>query len=612
MRVVFSRKMTKKKQAMGNAQHALVDIPPEALGGPPLVLDGESVSDKSHTVELLTAQTSATGKAARSTTPQVRQLLVKSLKAYKRQDFNAAALRALEATRLDSDCAQAYHTLAIALEGMGELHKALQMYERAIALDPEDPEIYLNLGLVAWKLRMLEGAEKFFRIYIAMEPKAHQGYNNLGSVLRDQQRFDEAIDVLRNAIYLFPNNAELWNTLGTVAMEQGSVSEARLFYEEALRLAPMLARTYHNVAYAIAHTGPISDALGYYDKALKLMGKHPDAVEARHGRAQVLLALGRLEEGWADWEIRNDKRFRGSFIYAIPAPRWEGQDLQGKRLLVMGEQGLGDEILFAVGYRDLIARLGPEGKLIITADSRLTTLLQRSFPEADVRLYANRRHNAKGVRICPWLNDETKVDYFSTNGSTLRFLRPTPESVEQDRPLFIPDPARVAYWRQKIEALGNGLYVGFCWRSMVMTGSRRKYFSPLDYWVPVLKQPGAVFINLQYGDCGDELAYFAETHGITIHNFSEIDLKNDLDDLAALGGALDLVISAPTASGAITAATGTEIWIPAIGYSWTQLGTDHFPLHPRSRSFWPERYGDWPSVMATMAEALEAHIGGRS
>jgi tetratricopeptide (TPR) repeat protein len=603
MSVICSPEIRNKKQAMGNARQALVDPAPEIPLDRPAESEAEGTGDKTQTVERLTAHTDGAKGGAKLA--EIRRLLVKALKAYKRQDFGAAALRALEATRLDETCAQAYHVLAIALEGMGELHKALQMYERALKLDPEDAEIYLNLGLVAWKLRMLEGAEKFFGIYISMQPAAHQGYNNLGSVLRDQHRFDEAIDVIRNAIYRFPENAELWNTMGTIAMEQGSVTEARLFYEEALRLAPGLGRTYHNVAYAISHTGPLEDALAYYDKALKLMGKHPDAIEARHGRGQVLLGLGRLEEGWADWEIRHDRRFRGSFIYAINAPRWEGEDLHGKRLLVMGEQGLGDEILFACGYRDLIERLGADGKLVITADSRLTSLLQRSFPEAELQHYANRRHNAKGVRICPWLNEETKVDYFSTNGSTMRFLRPTIESFETGRPLLVPDPARVAYWRSKVEALGSGLYTGFCWRSMVMTGTRKKYFASLDDWAPVLKQPGAVFVNLQYGDCKDELAYFAERHGITVHNFPEIDLKDELDELAALAHALDLVISAPTASGAIAAATGTEAWFPMIGYSWTQLGTDHFPFYPKNRVFSPDRYGNWPEVMQKIAAALE-------
>lgn len=598
--------------ATGNALPAFAELPetPAPLN---LGADLESgASDKTQTVERLTLASGGAGKTGRPTTPAVHRLLTKSLKAYKRQDFGAAALRALDATRLDPDCSQAYHTLAIALEAMGELHKALQMYERALQLDPQDPEIYLNLGLVATKLRMLEGAEKFYRIYIAMEPGAHHGYNNLASVLRDLHRYDEAIGILRAAIHQFPDNAELWNTLGSVAMEQGAVDEARLFYEEALRLAPKLARTYHNVAYAISHTGPLSEALDYYDKALKLMGKHSDSIEAHHGRSQILLATGRLEEGWAEWEIRHDRRFRGSFIYAISAPRWEGQDLRGKRLLVMGEQGLGDEILFASGYRDLIDRLGPEGKLVIASDSRLAELFQRSFPEAEIRRYANHSHNGKGVRSCPWLDNETKVDFFSTNGSTLRYLRPTVESFETDRPMLVPDSARVAYWRRKIEALGGGLYAGFCWRSMVMTGTRRKFFAPLESWEPVLKQQGLTFVNLQYGDCKDELAYFAERFGVTVHHFEELDLKNDLDGLAALGAALDLVISAPTASGAISAATGTETWIPTICYSWTQLGTDHYPFYPKSRGFWPERYGDWTALMSQMSAALAVHVAETS
>ena len=236
-----------------------------------------------------------TVERAKAQSPEVRAALVKALKAYKRADYKAAVLRALEATRLDPQAAQAYHTLALSLEALGELHKALLMYERAMQLDPEDPEVYLNLGLVAWKLSMLEGAEKFFRLYVAMRPESHLGYNNLGGVLRDLTRFDEAIEILRGAIYRLPEKAELWNTLGTVAMEQGSIAEAQIFYTEALRLDPKLARTYHNIAYALSHTGPLDDALHYYDRALKFMGDDPEldrgpprprALPGGHGQAR--------------------------------------------------------------------------------------------------------------------------------------------------------------------------------------------------------------------------------------------------------------------------------------------------------------------------------------
>lgn len=542
---------------------------------------------------------------------EVRAALVKALKAYKRGDYKAAVLRALEATRLDPDAAQAYHTLALSLEGLGDLHKALLMYERAMQLDPKDAEVYLNLGLVAWKLRMLEGAEKFFRLYISMNGDSPLGYNNLGGVLRDQTRFDDAIEILRGAIYRFPDKAELWNSLGTVAMEQGSTAEAQIFYQEALRLEPRFARTYHNIAYALSHTGELDDSVRYYDKALKLMGDDADTIEAHHGRALCLVGLGKLEEGFAEWEVRHDPRFRGSMLYAIKAPRWQGEPLEGKRLLVMGEQGLGDEILFSNVFPDVIRALGAEGKLLVTVDSRLIPLFQRSFPEAEVGPYDNKRHNAKGVRCVPWLAERPPIDYFTTCGSTLRFLRTDIASFPTDTPHLKPDPKRVAFWRRRLEALGPGPYVGVCWRSLVMTGPRAKYFSPLDEWAPVLKNEKARFINLQYGDCAADLERARARFGVKIHDFADLDLKHALDDNAALCAALDLVISAPTAAGALAGAVGTEVWLLTIGKVWPALGTDRFPWFVKSRVLSPERYADWPELMARLGKELDTFLQSR-
>lgn len=539
--------------------------------------------------------------------PAVRKILVKALKAYKRGDFGAAALRALEATRIDENCAQGYHALALALEGLGELHKALTMYERALKLDPTDPEIYLNLGLVAWKLRMFEGAEKFFRLYSDMRPDHHSGYNNLGGVLRDQGRYDDAIETLRGAIHRMPEQAELWNTLGTVAVEQGSIAESRAFYAEALRLSPRMARAYHNIAYAVSHTGPLDEALCHYDKAIKLTRGTNDLLEMRHGRALCLLGLGRLAEGWAEWEVRHDPRFRGSLIYALNVPRWQGEALEGKRLVIMGEQGLGDEIMFASGYRELCDQIGPDGKLMIACDLRLAPLFQRSFPKAEIRGYVNKRHNGKGVRVLPWLCDVPPVDLFSPNGSTLRFVRPDITSFSTTEPLLVPDPDRVAYWQEKLRALGPGPFVGVCWRSMVATGARAKYFSPMEAFEPVFKTAGVTFVNLQYGDSAADRAFAKERFGVEIHDFAELDLKDALDDNAALCAALDLVLSAPTAAGALAGAVGTEVWLLAIGYVWPMLGTpDRFPWFVNSRVLMPPEYADWPALMDNVGRELAA------
>jgi tetratricopeptide (TPR) repeat protein len=547
----------------------------------------------------------------------VRTALVKALKAYKRGDYKAAVLRALEATRLDPKAAQAYHTLALALEGLGELHKALVMYERAMQLDPKDPEVYLNLGLVAWKLHMLEGAEKFFRLYVALNADSPLGYNNLGGVLRDQTRFNDAIEILRGAIYRFPDKAELWNTLGTVAMEQGSIAEAQIFYQEALRLEPRSARTYHNIANALSSTGELDDAVRYYDKALKLMdghgGEQPDAIEARHGRALCLIGLGNLKEGIAEWEVRHDPHFRGSMLYAIKQPRWQGEPLAGKRILVMGELGLSDELLFSNVFPDLISALGPDGKLLVAADSRLIPLFQRSFPDAEIGPYDNKCHSGKGVRCVPWLAERAAIDYFSPCGSALRFLRTDIASFPTDKPHLKPDLERVAFWRERLEALGPRPYVGISWRGAAADVTRANHIGSLDEWAPVLRTEHVRFINLQYGDCTDDLARMRKRFGTDIHAFADLDLMHALDDSAALCAALDLVVSAPAqaAAGALAGAVGTEVWLLTGGKVWPALGTDRFPWLVKSRVFRPKRHADFPELMARLAKDLAAFVQSR-
>lgn len=168
----------------------------------------------------------------------------------------------------------------------------------------------------------------------------------------------------------------------------------------------------------------------------------------------------------------------------------------------------------------------------------------------------------------------------------------------------MPDPARVAEFRGKLAAL-PGKKVGLCWRSMMLAAKRAKYFSPIDGWAPILQTPGISFVNLQYGDCAEELARAAAQFGVTIHAIEGLNLRDDIDGAAALCAALDLVISAPTAAAATAAAVGTETWFVTSGRTWPQLGTAEYPWYARTRVFWPEKFGDWAGLMPDVSDELE-------
>lgn len=525
--------------------------------------------------------------------------LRKAIAAFQRHDFGKAALLSVDATEADPASGQAFHMLALALDSLGETSRAIAMYERALQLDPGDADLYLNLGLAAWRMSLHDVAERLFRINCEMQPDQPMGWNNLAGVMRDTSRFEEAIEICRSAIMRMPEQPLLWNTLGTILVEQSDFAQAAVFYREALRLDPGFARAWHNLGYGLHHTGPLDEALDAYDHVLSLTTEPRDRIETMHARALCLIAMGRLAEGFAGYEVRHDHQHRASTLYGIDAPLWKGEALAGRDVLVIGEQGLGDEVMFANTLSDIAAAIGRSGKLRIAVDARLKPLLARALPDAEIGHYLTTTHNAKDVRLVPWAG---KPDYVVPLGSALAHLRQSLDDFP-GKAFLTPDPSRVAQFRAALAAR-PGLKVGICWRSMLINAQRRKYFSAIDAWRDILAVPGVSFVNLQYGDARAEIDRAKALFGVEIAELEGLDLKNDLDGAAALSAACDLMISAPTAAAALAGAVGTEVWFLTAGPVWPQLGTDHYPWYRASRVFSPATFGDWPEVLPRLAADL--------
>lgn len=534
-------------------------------------------------------------------------ILRRAIKVWRSGEIARAGQLALQATEADPTNGQAFHVLALALEKMGHQHKALVTFEKAFQLNPNDPDLLLNLGLTAWHMQMREQATKMFRLFISASPGSPLGYNNLGMVQCEMGDRDTAIETLRNAIYQMPHEPMLWNSLATVLAESGRADESIQFYRESLRLDPEFSRPYHNLGYAYSHLGLLGEALEAYDGALARVTDPTERVEGLHSRSICLMGMGRLEEGFRGYEIRRDVLFRAYVNHMLKAPAWNGENLDGKRLLLIAEQGLGDEIMFANIVPDLIRAVGETGKLQIAVDPRLVTLFQRSFPQADIGSYDDRklhhRDGDKDLRFIHFATENGEPDYQVLMGSVLQHARKQLSDFPRQA-FLIPDPARVADYRAQLAALGDGPFVGICWRSMVIDNKRGQYFSALDEWGPLLKTPGVTFVNVQYGDCAEELARAQARHGMTIHSLAGLDLKNDIEGAAALSAALDLVISAPTAAAATAGAVGTKTWFLTAGRTWPQLGTDEYPWYPDTRVLMPEKFADWASLMPKVAAAL--------
>lgn len=535
-----------------------------------------------------------------------------SLKSWTKGDAARTAKFALKALQEDENNARACHVLAMAMERMGHIRKALSLYERAFELDPNDPNLLLDIGLTAQNLKMPEWAEKMFQHYIAVCPDSPLGYNNLGGIQCKKGNVSVGIETLRSAIYRMPNEAMLWNTLATALAEDGRSEEALPFYQEGLRLDPSFPRVWHNLGYAYSHLGRLEDALATYDVALSRTAHDSERIEIFHSKSLCQISLGMIEEGFAAYEIRHHPAFRAHVRYMTKAPLWQGETLEGRRFLAISEQGVGDEIMLANVLPDIARAVGPDGKLQIAVDKRLISLFQRSFPDAEVGTYMDRKLTDKEGRVTElryvtWHAEQQQPDYFAPVGNAVRYRRKSIEDFPHQS-FLKPDPARVAEMREKLKAFGPGPYVGICWRSMLLSGKRHKYYSALDMWDPILKTPGVTFVNVQYGECSEELKRASEKHGVAINVVEGLDLKDDLDGLAALSAALGLVIAAPTATAAMAGAVGTEVWFLTAARAWPQLGSDHYPWYRASRVFHPDKIGEWNTMIAKTADALRSLI----
>lgn len=530
-------------------------------------------------------------------------------------DFEAGSRRALKALQYDERMGQAWHVLAICREKLGHFVQAISAYEAAVKLLPDETEVAHDLARLAQRLGYKEISEKLQRRFLAANPGHIEATNNLAALLREQKRYSEAIETLSQLIQIEPHHALLWNTLGSVLSDQGQMAESITFFDESLRLNPDFAKARFNRGSALHGLGRSLEALEDIEAALP--GAEPGYERAMMmmARGMAKMAAGDIVGGMADYDERFNPHLPDAPHFIVDAPRWDPAtvDIRGKTLLVAGEQGLADEMVLANCLGDVIETVGPEGRVYVAVEKRLVDMFQRSYPSAVVGAHHTISHEGRVRRFLPFLEELTArngpLDAWIPLGALTGIYRPTLDAFPDWAGHLVADPARVAHWKGELEKLGPGLKIGLHWKSLVLTGPRARYFSAFERWKPVLTAPGCVMINLQCGDVTEDLAA-ADAAGISIWT-PPFNLKDDLEDLAAISKACDLVIGPGIAGTNLAASVGARTWMAVWPDDWHTLGTDHYPFYPRMHCFPMETIHGWPAAMAQMRLALADAVEGR-
>ncbi|HEY1707380.1 MAG TPA: tetratricopeptide repeat protein [Rhizomicrobium sp.] len=482
------------------------------------------------------------------------------------------------------------------LSAAGRHHDAIGKYENALVADPNDVRVLFALGNTARRLGLARPAEEFFRKVLALEPERIEALVNLANLLRANGGTEAAIALLVPALARNPDAPELLLTLGSAHREAGDSVKAETFYREALARRADYPEALGNLADLLADAGQSDDALALYERAIRRDGAN---AQLRLNRAILNLLKGNLKDGWRDYAAR--LKIPGKVPMAEhKLTRWSGEPLKRKRLLVTAEQGIGDEIMFASQFGDLIARAAQDGgSVVLECDARLVPLFARSFPAAavhasDLQTTGNVSHAQYG-----WLKAMGGANLSVEMGSLPKILRQSIDAFPNPHRYLVPDTEEASRWRS---ALGEGPRIGICWRSGKIGGLRTLQYAPLTAWAQFLRELPGTIVSAQYDATAAEIAELESLSGRTIVVPQGLDQKQEIDRTVAMLSTLDAVVSAPTAVSWLAAGAGVATFKVLRDTSWTSFGQSYEPFAPSCVCIGAD--GDWANAFARIGTSL--------
>lgn len=498
-----------------------------------------------------------------------------------------------------------HYALGQKLAAAGQHVRAIEAFERALAINPLDTRLLFALGNTARALGMDAAAEEFYRRVLALEPQRLEVLVNLANLLRAGGQFAAAEALIRPALTQNPQDPDLLVALGSLRREVGAVEEAIALYREALAQRKGFVPALVNLADMLADRREDDEAQSLYDRALKA---EPDNAQARLNRAILSLLRGNLKDGWRDYAAR--LKIPGK----VPLPdhglkRWSGEPLKRTRLLVTAEQGVGDHLMFASVMPELAARAEQEGgRVILECEPRLRPLFARSFPTIDTRDWDVESREGVVKARYGWLKQIGGANAAIEMGSLPRFMRKTLESFPSPHAYLVAAPNEIAHWRAVFQELPRPL-IGLCWRSGSMGGGRALQYAPLAAWGAFLRDMPGTAIVTQYDAQPEEIVALRQMRGSAVIVPEGIDQKRELDRAAGLFSALDMMVTAPTAVSWLAAGLGLPTLKALYDTSWTSFSTSYEPFAPSARCLMPTQGGDWSAVFAQALDAIKSLPG---
>ncbi|MFM0376280.1 tetratricopeptide repeat protein [Paraburkholderia strydomiana] len=559
----------------------------------------------------------------------------------------------------DSD-ADALHQLGLAYFRDGALERACELLDRALNLAPDRADIWEHRGLLAALGGNRIAAEAFYHRALNLSGGSASVHRNLADCLKLSARLAEARQHYQSAIRFEPTLHHAVRALAQICTEQGQHADAASYWTRAwaldsaniadafmliaalskaqrdaeigdllsalrarcssdaaalqqlaftlnsahrfadavsvarqgISVEPNTAWLHHNASFALNMLGDFEHMQMHTAEAARLM---PDNPSMQFNLAASQLRAGDFERGWRQYRW-HDALPENHDLVRPDFPEWQGERVLGCRFLLIGEQGLGDQIQF-LRMADWLHRRGAQVDVWVEE------------PLGDVA-----RH-AAGVHAAWTTAPPGPYDYWCRMLSMPAHMKLELPMLPLATAYLQAKPAAVQRWRDRLDSLGSvkaqrpfTKRVGIVWAGNPAYALDRYRSIGLQQWQPFLEQPGVRWFSLQKGEAQYDAAALSEE--IDMHDLGP-EIHDFMDTLAIIQS-LDLVVTVDTAVAHLAGACGTPVWVLVPTFTdwrWMAERADS-PWYPSMRLFRQRELNQWDVVLADVAQALQEYVGG--
>jgi tetratricopeptide (TPR) repeat protein len=497
-----------------------------------------------------------------------------------------------KAIQLDPRNADTISSMGVCYEMLGEHENNLACQQRAIALAPQSLLIARNLGAALANIGHYVEAAHIFEQVLAHQPDDLHALLNYAGCQQRLRNYEKVVEIANRVLEKYPDSPEPYSLLADAHGIVGDFDKALDAVDRGLALQP-LPRLHHSKGIALIRSGRAPEGLDALEQALVL---DPTNAILHFDISVARLLNGKLAEAWPEYEWRWKHPGLRSHAVSFKQPQWDGSPLNGKRILLYAEQGLGDTVFFGRYATRVAEEKG--GHVILVVQPGLVDLMKSVRGVQQVI--------TNGV---PLPTFDTHLPIMSLPG----IFHTTLENIPHDVPYIAADRARVEHWKTRLTSSRHPFRVGLVWEGGAFQTENFLRSASLHAFSPLASIPGISFFSLQKGPAAEQArpANLPTAWRSPDADFTDLDADiHDFSDTAAILQNLDLLVSIDTSVVHVAGALAKPVWMllaHAPGHMWLLHRTDS-PWYPTFRLFRQPAFKDWATPVDEIARLLREKV----